>query len=98
MADTTPRTNAGQDVTDFDALTATEYVVLRELGTGATTSWQTLTTAKASSAAAAIRSVVSKLREDDQAGKFVAIPMRSWRPVSVNPQTTIRLELTEAKA
>lgn len=77
--------------------TPTEYIVLRELRTGTTTSWQRIQSAKATSASAAIRAVVGKLSQNDQAGSFVAVPVRSWRPVTVQPQTTIRLELTEAK-
>lgn len=99
MADQTPNANAGKDVTDFDALTATKYVVLRQemAGDPARGSWHEVTSAAASSAEGAIRAVVGKLTEKDQAGTFVAVPARSWKPVTVNPQTTIRLELTEAK-
>lgn len=108
MADQTPKANAGKDVTDIDALTArTEYLILKALEpkgpAGAINdgvpenSWTRVQLVTATSATAAIRACVSKLAEKAQAGTFVAVPARSWKPVSVNPQTTIRLELTEAK-
>lgn len=61
-------------------------------------SWTKVASVPATSATSAIRAVVSNLNEKAQAGTFVAVPARSWKPVTVQPQTTIRLELTEAKA
>lgn len=98
MADQTPKANAGKDVTDFDAVAAkTEYLVLKreELLDG---TWKIVQSVFSSSANGAVRACVSRLAEKDQASTFVAVPARSWKPVTVQPQTTIRLELTEAKA
>ena len=87
--------------------TPTEYLVMKALeATGPAgaindgvpaNSWTRVQSITASSATAAIRAVVSKLAERDQAGMFVAVPARSWKPVAVAPQTQIRLELTEVK-
>lgn len=88
------------------AATPTSYLVLRKAvntdlppdpKAHLPMSWATVNEVSATSATAAIRAVVAKIAEKDQAGTFVAVPARSWKPVTVNPQTTIRLELTEAK-
>lgn len=86
------------------AATPTEYLVLRQISDSnpsvdpkARTAWQTVNVTRSSSAVAAIRAVVSKLDEKAQAGTFVAVPARSWRPTKVAPKTTVQLELTEVK-
>lgn len=78
------------------AATPTAYRVLKrdeDPGGG----WNVVQILSATSATSAVRSCVSTLAEKEQAGTFVAVPVRSFRPVTVQPQTTIRLEITEAK-
>lgn len=79
------------------AATPTSYLVFKQNGFDSDGLWGNVGDANATSAAAAIRAVVSNLRAEDQAGTFTAVPARSWKRVTVKPQTTIRLELTEAK-
>lgn len=76
------------------AATPTEYLVLKHVHE---TGWDTVQSVKASSAPGAIRACVSKLAQADQAGTFVAVPARSWKPIAVKPKTTVQLELTEVK-
>lgn len=59
--------------------------------------WAVVQTSSAKSAAAAVREVVGKLSKDQQDGIFVAIPARSWRPVTVSAKTETKLVVTEAK-
>lgn len=83
------------------AATPTLYIVFKQgphveaEGSGG---WFEGVSLEASSATAAIRSVVSKLSDKEQAGVFVAVPARSWKPTRVAPKTTVQLELTEVKA
>jgi hypothetical protein len=69
----------------------TTYIVLqREADLDA---WHDIGTTEASSADAAIRRVV------DSAGTYVAVPARSWKPVTVRTetQTVIRLDTPPAE-
>lgn len=75
----------GSKVTPASA--ETEYVVLVR---GPEASWTDSATVKARSAEQAIRSVGKE-------GTFVAIPARSWKPVTVKAETTTVLKLEEAK-
>lgn len=78
----------------------TEYTVLRLVARDSEecpSTWGIVNSVLVASATTAIRAVVASLEPAKQAGTFVAVPNRSWQPVTVNPQTTIRLELTEAK-
>jgi hypothetical protein len=68
----------------------TTYIVLRrdEDGGGiAVDRWQTDATVEASSAEAAIRKAMPK------DGLYVAVPARSWRPVTVRTETTTTIRL-----
>lgn len=82
--------------------TPTEYLVLkRDITEDSAKSVKWVVVAAsvmATSASAAIRQVAANLNAISQAGVYVAIPTRSWKPTNVAPQTQIRLELTEAKA
>lgn len=44
----------------------------------------------------AIREVAEKLGADEQAGTYLAIPVRSWNPVKVAPKTVTTLEMEAA--
>lgn len=79
--------------TEKTPVVPTSYKILRANGLA----WIEVQSVTATSTTAAVRACVSKLAEKDQAGTFVAVPARSWRPVTVQPQTSIRLELTQAK-
>lgn len=65
----------------------TEYVLLER---DASSFWSYTTTVEARSAEAAIRSI-------EAAGTYVAVPARSWKPVTVKAETTTVLRLEEAK-
>jgi hypothetical protein len=71
----------------------TEYLVFKKAGDG----WDPVNTITARSADQAIRDVAAKLAEKDQDGTFVAIPARSFKPVTVKKQTVTTLKLEEAK-
>lgn len=58
--------------------------------------WETVQEKTARNATAAIRAVVEKLTEADQAGTYVACPMKSWNPVKVAPKTVTTLEMESA--
>lgn len=59
--------------------------------------WAVVQTSGAKSAGAAIRDVVGKLGKDQQDGLFVAVPARSWRPVTVKTATETKILVTETK-
>lgn len=67
----------------------TSYLILRRNGA----TWMTITEKSGRNAETAIREVVATLAEADQDGTFVAVPARSWKPVSVKPTTVTTLEL-----
>jgi hypothetical protein len=72
----------------------TEYVILEQLR-GSPDTWVSVGKYTARDAAAAIRE-----HAEDRAGVdhvvYVAIPARSWRPVTVTTETTTTLRLEEA--
>lgn len=71
------------------------YIVLRRTPN---TDWETVgATQIVASGVLAIRAVVAKLPEADQAGTFVAVPARSWVPVSVSAKVTTTVVLEEVK-
>lgn len=74
----------------------TSYLVLRQTA-NTSGGWDVVQEVDSAGAAGAIRACVSKLAPSDQAGVFVAVPARSWRPTKVAPKTTVQLELTEVK-
>jgi len=71
----------------------TEYLVFKKAGDG----WDPVNTVTARSADQAVRDVAAKLADKDQAGTFVAIPSRSFKPVTVKKETVTTLKLEEAK-
>lgn len=77
----------------------TEYLVFKQemAGDAQHGSWHRVQAVTSASASSAIRACVSKLAAADQAGTFVAVPARSWKPPKVAPKTTVQLELTEVK-
>lgn len=73
--------------------TPTRYTILRQVEQG---EWLVVDEQVGASSEQAIRFLLARFT-GDEAGVYVAVPSRSWRPLRVNQQTTIRLELTEAK-
>ena len=78
--------NAAPTPTPESKAAETTYVILRQ-GEGESTWHMVNRTALSGSSQAAIRSVVAKLAAADQAGTFVAVPSRSWKPVKVSTKT-----------
>lgn len=74
------------------AAAPTSYIVLRLKGDA----WAFVDGVSARDSNAAIKAAVTALPADQQTGKFVAIPARSFQPVSVAPKVTTTLELEEA--
>lgn len=72
----------------------TEYVILANIDDGGPR-WQEVARVKARSASAAIREMVSVsangLLPEDSGGTYVAVPARSWRPVTVTVETKTSL-------
>jgi hypothetical protein len=90
----------------------TSYIVLRRtsaakspIDAAATTGgsgdeqWERVATVQASSATAAIRSELIDLipRDQSHAGTYVAIPARSFKPVTVTAETQTVIKIEEAK-
>lgn len=71
----------------------TPYVVLKKSGDGWDVVQQRVTCL---SREVAIREVVEKMAEADQAGTYVAVPARSWSPVRVAAKTVTTLEIEAA--
>jgi hypothetical protein len=71
----------------------TEYIVCRLIDA---TNLERIGTATAKTTNAAIREVVAS-EPGDGSGSYIAIPVRSWKPVKVTPQTVTTLKLEEAK-
>ncbi len=74
------------------ATTATYAVLLRH--EDAADLWAFLDKYEAPSAEAAIRAYCKK--HGDLAGTYVAVPSRSWKPVTVKAETTTVLRLEDA--
>lgn len=72
----------------------TSYLVLKRDGE----KWQTVNTTSARSTDAAIKAVVVKLAETDQAGEYVAVPSRSWTPQTVKPKVERSLVVEAVKS
>jgi phenylpyruvate tautomerase PptA (4-oxalocrotonate tautomerase family) len=66
----------------------TTYIVLREHDTG---TWIEHAQRDASSAEAALRKTLGA----DQSGTYVAVPARSWKPVTVTTETRTVLKLEQ---
>ena len=71
----------------------TSYIVLRRITAGDTTDWRPIDEITATSSESAIRIAVLGLPER-QDGAYVAVPLRSWRPLTVQAvqQTVLKLE------
>ncbi|MCR4339128.1 MAG: hypothetical protein NUW01_04480 [Gemmatimonadaceae bacterium] len=77
----------------------TEYVVLlAHDDEGSEGRWDRVgpPTVLAASAAQAVLEVAGKRTAHDQAGCYVAVPVRSWKPVIVTPEVQTKLKLESA--
>jgi hypothetical protein len=70
----------------------TEYVVLRQQPVDEGEAFHIVAYEKARSARAAIQTVVADTSVPEN-GHFVAVPARSWRPVSVTVQTETKIKI-----
>lgn len=75
------------------AAATTIYVVLKEGPVGA---WKDIATVKARDGNSAIRATIAGLDETDQAGTFVAVPSRSWKPVRVSAKVERTIVVEDA--
>lgn len=67
------------------AAEGTTYLVLKQVAGDSDQGWRVLeVTILAPNTSAAIKHAVGKLPEAERKGKFVAIPHRSWNPVTVS--------------
>ena len=78
---------------------STTYIVLRELedAEGKTESWTIIGSHAAKSADGAIRAVMASHYPEGvrgSVGKWVAVPLRSWKPVTVTAETQTVLKLS----
>jgi hypothetical protein len=77
-----------------DAREKTGYRVLQQDGNN----WRDVGTVAAANSDAAIRAHTAKVADDgttlDGSGVFVAIPARSWKPVTVKTETKTVLTIT----
>ena len=74
----------------------TEYMILRsttstEAGQSA---WEDVTRVTASSAHTAIRQAAERVGADVPHNHFVAVPARSWKPVTVKVETKTQLKFS----
>jgi hypothetical protein len=68
----------------------TSYIVLRQPpGTGGPDIWENYASVEASSATDAIKKTA------DDGGYYVAVPARSWKPVTVTTETKTFLKLEQ---
>lgn len=72
----------------------TEYVVL-ELKEDADEAWSVIDSVRAGSAQAAISAILPGFTPN-KGGTYVAVPVRSWKPVKVSVETVSRVKLEEA--
>jgi hypothetical protein len=71
----------------------TEYVILERIaGSG---DWSEVVRTHSRTSEGAVRKYLDTA--DDRSGTFVAIPARSWKPVTVRAQTVTTLKFEEAK-
>lgn len=92
---TTPAASSATTSTPPKTKSDGGYLVLRKDDVPG--DWAVVQSSSAKSAGAAIRDVVGKLGKDQQDGLFVAVPARSWRPVTVSAKTETKLVVTETK-
>lgn len=79
----------------------TAYIVLRHFeAEGSQGRWDRIgaDTVAASSAEQAIRATVEGRTANDKSGTYVAIPARSFKPITVKAETTTVLKLESAAA
>lgn len=69
---------------------ATEYLILSKSAGSST--WTEQKTVEASSAKAAVRKFLGEASNPD--GTYVAVPARSWQPVTVKTEQTTKITLT----
>lgn len=71
----------------------TTYVVLKEVGPAGSGDWEVVGEGSASSAKAAVRAAFEAGDEEAQlpAGRYVAVPTRSWSPIAVKSETKTQL-------
>lgn len=77
----------------------TTYIVLRHFqAEGSDGRWDRIgkDTVEATSAENAIKAIVSRRTANDQSGTYVAVPQRSWKPVTVQAVQTTVLKIEEA--
>ena len=74
----------------------THYVVLQEVPDGKSATFVYVANAEARSAQAALQAVFNAQHEDIQteSGRYVAIPARSFRPVTVKVETKTALRFS----
>ena len=76
---------------------STEYVILANTDDGGSR-WKEVARVKARSAASAIRTMVdgdaNGLLTEDSGGQYVAVPARSFRPVTVTVETKTALRFS----
>lgn len=78
---------------------STAYVILGELeaepqeGDANRSTWYVLATVNGRSAKAAIRSWLDQ-GPDEPKGTYVAVPARSWQPITVSTETQKRIKLS----
>jgi hypothetical protein len=75
-----------------------DYLVLQSIDPNATGDWREYARREANSGEQAIRQVLAQHPVDK--GAFVAVPARSWKPVTVRTETTtvIRLDTPTPEA
>lgn len=70
----------------------TRYLVLRRTGSHEDANWAPMNSVEARSHAEAIRKAVAPKEEQPAAtGEFVAVPARSWKPVTVKVETQTKV-------
>lgn len=70
--------------------TKTNYLVFKKMETGG---WGSATEITATSSMVAMR---ERATSDGDGGMYVAVPARSWRPILIEFESTVRLKLTSA--
>jgi hypothetical protein len=75
----------------------TTYIVLRNIDTTGSPAWSWVADSKASTAERAIREVVQLVSDGggSKDGSYIAVPARSWKPVTVTTETKTVLKLEQ---
>jgi hypothetical protein len=71
----------------------TEYMILRSAEDGSY-NWAEMGVQAARSAPAALKAMAEKVGADVPRDKFVAVPARSWKPVTVKVETKTALRFS----